>query len=293
MNKKVVIVIPVFNRINDTLICLQNLYRQTYSNFEIVICDDKSSDGTYEQVSKRYPEVHLVKGNGHLWWTGGTNKAIEFAINKINDIDYFLTLNNDVKINQDFLENLVAAIENNPKSLVCAVSLTEENEPKIFFGGCKKLSWKSAKYKMHYKPGTLFNEKKHIGILESDYLIGRGLLFPAKLINEIGLFNFESLPQYFSDSDFSLRAKRAGYKLLVDFKSKVYTIPNETTKEFIENNTIKYKLFNRRSPQHFKSRLLFAKLNCPPMLLPSFIIADFFRIVGSHILTKRKMKGGI
>ncbi|MCA1202277.1 glycosyltransferase family 2 protein [Priestia flexa] len=292
MNEKIVIVIPVFNRVEDTLACLKNLSSQTYQNFEIVICDDNSSDNTYKQVSERYPNVYLTKGNGDLWWTGGTNQAIKFGLENIENIDYILTLNNDVKIEETFIESLLKTARKNPYSLVCATSLTMEKQPRIFFGGCEKLDWKTAKYKMHFNPGTIYNPEIHRGVYESDYLIGRGLLIPIDAIKNVGMFNFEKLPQYFSDSDYSLRAKRNGYKLLVDFQSKVYTTPNEVTEEFEQYNSLTKKLFNRRSPQHLKSRFNFARLNCPKILFPTFFLADLLRIIYSHFIYKNNFKRG-
>ncbi|MFT4414713.1 glycosyltransferase family 2 protein [Fredinandcohnia humi] len=290
MNKKVAIVIPVFNRIEETKKCLDCLRKQSYDNFEIIVCDDNSSDGTYEYIVKNYPEVHLVKGNGDLWWTGGTNKAIEYVIEEIKETHYILTLNNDVVIGPNFLEQLMLTAEKNPNALVCATSINSDGSSKILFGGIKKISWITAKYYSMFNNNEVYNKEIHKGHVESACLIGRGMLVPIEVLNNIGLFDYEKLPQYFSDIEYSLRAKKAGFKLIVDLECIVYTESNDNTSRYDKSNNLLFKLRNKKSPLHLRTRLNFAVLCCPKFILPIFIVNDYIRKISKHLILKYSLK---
>jgi len=95
------IIIPIFNRIEYTKGCLLSLYKQTYKNFKIVVINDGSTDGSGKVLERDFPSVHVINGDGNLWWTAATNLGVKFALK--NGADYILTLNNDTIATPDFL----------------------------------------------------------------------------------------------------------------------------------------------------------------------------------------------
>ena len=99
------IIIPVHNRKEYTKNCLLSLRKQTEKNFKTVIIDDGSTDGTAEMLAKEFPEVHVIKGDGNLWWAAATNLGVKYALK--NDADFILTLNNDTIASENYLEKMV------------------------------------------------------------------------------------------------------------------------------------------------------------------------------------------
>lgn len=63
------VILAVYNRRKVTEQCLKNLLNQTYKAFEIIVFDDGSTDGTFEMIKKKYPEIILLKGDGNYWWS--------------------------------------------------------------------------------------------------------------------------------------------------------------------------------------------------------------------------------
>src|SRR6476660_7924680 len=92
---KVVVVTPVHNRRDETLMCLRSLSRCKLDNINlhVIIVDDGSTDGTSDFVNKEFPEVEILKGDGNLWYTAGTNRGMERAL--FYEPDHILAVNND------------------------------------------------------------------------------------------------------------------------------------------------------------------------------------------------------
>ena len=55
--------IPVFNRVELTLSCLESIRKQRYKNYVIVICDDGTTDNTAMILTEKYPEVRIIQGD--------------------------------------------------------------------------------------------------------------------------------------------------------------------------------------------------------------------------------------
>lgn len=213
MDKKVAIVTPIHNGKDHTLRFLASLKKQTYKNLLSIVIDDGSSDGTYEAIKQGFPHVTVLKGDGSLWWSGATNKGVRYAL--AQQADYVFTVNNDVELADDTIKNLVKEAPDHHNALIGSMICDLNDPDKVwFYGGY-----------FDTKIGDLTHvtglRKDLKGLKESDWLTGMGLLIPSSVFKEIGLFDGKKFPQYYGDADFSLRAKKAGYKLLVTSKSLV------------------------------------------------------------------------
>ena len=72
--KTIAALITCFNRKEKTILCLTNLFKQPLlNNFEldVFLTDDGCTDGTAEAVGKMFPQVHIIKGDGNLFWNRG------------------------------------------------------------------------------------------------------------------------------------------------------------------------------------------------------------------------------
>ena len=95
--KEIAVLLTVFNRKNQTLRCLSNLYSQKLPNdvtFEVFLTNDGCTDGTPEAVKEQFPDVHIIDGDGTLYWNRGMWTAWKEAL-KTKDFDFFLWLNDD------------------------------------------------------------------------------------------------------------------------------------------------------------------------------------------------------
>ena len=213
---KFYILIPVHNNVEVTIPCLRLLARQTWQDFEVVVTDDGSTDGTAETIAREFPAVTVLEGDGNLWWTKATNLALRHALEHAADDDYILTLNNDVTFDEDYLANLAEAAGRRPGWLIGSVSLDQtnpQNAPDIN----NYIDWRTRRSRIaKFQYGPYFNE-------ESNCLSGRGMLIPVETFHKIGTFNAAKFPHYGADTEFSIRAARGGFPLCVYYKAILYS----------------------------------------------------------------------
>lgn len=111
---KVAIVAVNYNGVAHTLPFLASLSKITYPNFETWVVDNGSTEDP-SPIPENYPDIHFVKTGKNLGFSGGNNAAITQS-----DAQYFLLINNDTIVPENFLEPLVARMEADPKiGMVC------------------------------------------------------------------------------------------------------------------------------------------------------------------------------
>ena len=107
---KVNIVIVNWNGLEDTSELLKSLSKISYSNFFIVIVDNNSANDEAEKLEKSgQAKTHIIKCKENLGFAGGNNVGIKYSLEQ--KADYILLLNNDTRVNPDFLEILVNKYE--------------------------------------------------------------------------------------------------------------------------------------------------------------------------------------
>lgn len=231
ITESIAIVIPIYNRIDVTKEGLKHImnaigfYKKsavTPLNFTVVIVDDGSTDGSKEWIKLHYPEVVVLVGDGNLWWTGAVNLGISYALENEKHLKGVILQNDDVILEPDWLYNYVNAMNANTNALIgCATAVLEDKDV-IIYGGRMLHSWFAKEEKINYKAS-----KSNIGrnyTIPSFDLYGRGLYIPKAVFDKIGLFNQQRF-KHRGDMDIPLRAKKAGFKLLVTYDAIVYELP--------------------------------------------------------------------
>ncbi len=185
---------------------------------EVVVVDDGSKDGTSEWLKTSFPQVKVLQGDGSLWWSGGINLGITYAINELNT-EYVLWWNNDITPAPDYLEQLLKI-------------LSQENiyigGSKIYYAGKDSLLW-SMGGKFDTRSGKKYmlgmNEpdtEKYDKVFDVDWLPGMGSFIHKSVFEKIGMVDNKMFPQYHGDSDFTFRAKLAGYSIKVYPQLKIW-----------------------------------------------------------------------
>lgn len=285
------IVIPVHNRKHLTRKCLACLTRQTVSNITIVVVNDGSTDGTDEMIKTAFPEVIVLTGDGTLWWTEGTNVGVRFALqNGVADEDNFvLTINDDTEVGPDYVASLLTTYSQHKPCLAGSVSVDIVQPESLQYAGMK-LNLYSAN-ETYLTDSRFQNSYRYLvettDYIDSDSLPGRGVLIPFEVFEKIGLYDTEHYVHYMADVEFTVRAKRAGYRLVISPSSIVYEHVEATALQVNSQLPVRkfWKgLWERYSPINIPMRYHFAMRHTRTKHL--YLMLDVSRIVTGYFLRK-------
>ncbi|MCA1625189.1 MAG: glycosyltransferase family 2 protein [Acidobacteria bacterium] len=249
---RVEIITPVHNRRDITLQCLRSLSRLNTDGLEIhaVIVDDGSTDGTSEAIEREFSDVEIIKGDGNLWFSEGTNVGIRAALK--HNPDYVLMINDDQVFDSDFLRYMVDTAEKYPHSVVGSLLLLWDMPHKLFQVAPVWNTWAG---------GWQFWENQTVWTIpkkpwEVEIIVGNCVLVPVKAIHEEGLMNSRRYPN-FGDAEYTPRLKKKGWRLLIDPRARVFCQPN-TIPQRVSLMTFRQKVdslvFNLRHTQNLRRR---------------------------------------
>lgn len=201
---KVFIIILNYNRRDCLKKCLDSVFKITYPNFEVVLVDNNSSDGSFEMARTGYSRAVFIKNEENLGYSAGNNVGIKYALERM--ADFVLLLNNDTEVRSNFLENLVEAAGKSEKIGIISPLIFDGYSGKVWFSG-GKIDWLRMKtvHDTEIKAGDNF---------ETDFISGCAMLVKKEVFRKIGLLD-EDFFLYWEDADFSFRAKKAGFSMSV------------------------------------------------------------------------------
>ena len=215
---KVGIIIVNFNGRHLLEKNLLSVVNNGYEDFEIVIVDNASIDGSVEYLKKEFPSVKVVESKENLGFGGGNNLGVK----EYPNYDAYLFLNNDISVPKGFLDNLVKELQ---KEDVGAVG------PKILYSkekvGSEKRIINSAGIYVdrHYMAYDRYDKEednpKYSVVEKIDALMGGAFLVKREVFERVGGFN-PNMFLYYEDIDLSLRIRDLGYKLHYVGTSEVY-----------------------------------------------------------------------
>jgi GT2 family glycosyltransferase len=222
--KKIGIIIPSFNRKEylRTLLLMLGKQQTEGFGFFVIVSNDGSNDGTAEMLDTEFPEVIQLKGPGNWWYTKSIIKGME-ELQSHKDVDYALTLNDDIEIGPDYLQTIFNAAESISEPVVMgSLSVTSDTPSRITFSGTRKVIWWRSKQLYYHTSFQEVDLAETTGIHPSVVLPGRGMLIDTRILKEIGFFD-ERLVQYGSDDEFCLRAAKKGFKVFVCWDAVIYS----------------------------------------------------------------------
>lgn len=214
--KRVLIIIVNYNGAGYLGDCLLSLTEINYSkdNFEILIVDNASTDGSVEYLKKNWVEIKLIKNLENLGFAAGNNIGFQSALQ--NNFDYAYILNQDTVVQPNFLAEAINIAETNPRiGAVQSKLLLYYNIGKI----------NSIGNEIHYLgfafAGGYLSPDRELAVREIAYPSGASTLFKTSVLEEAGLFNPDFF-MYHEDVDLGWRIWLRGYQVVLAPKSVVY-----------------------------------------------------------------------
>ena len=209
MVKRVAVVVLNWNGWRDTQICISSLQNLNYPNFDLIVVDNGSTDGSQGHIEARFPAIKVLQTGANLGFGGGCNAGIRQALEQ--GADYVWLINSDATVDVNALTELVRVTEE--QALVGAVGsvLYEADEPEQIqlWGGGKVQLWTG--FSLHQRSSA-----------QLDFVSGASMLLRREALVQVGLFDEKSFFMYWEDSDLGFRLRQAGWQLAVAEKSRVW-----------------------------------------------------------------------
>lgn len=183
--------------------CLPTLAQTAYRPYQVIIVDNGSSDGSQAWVQANYPQMRWLALEGNLGFAQANNLGIGCAMDA--SAAYVALLNNDTRVEPDWLPALVAAAEENPRAAICqARQRTWDGQQEIHFRFLPAWAEAEAFYTSVAPPGLP---------QPTPFASGCAMLLRVAALPAIGLFDARYF-MYVEDVDLTLRAWIAGYDVL-------------------------------------------------------------------------------
>jgi GT2 family glycosyltransferase len=211
------IVLLNWNSGEMTAECIRSLLKQRAKDFEIIVVDNGSVDGSVEYLRGQFPQIAILPQDHNLGFAAGCNVGMKFALER--GVKYILPLNNDTVVDPDFLTELERAAIEHPRAAIISpkIYLWDQSSRLWWAGGVFSLWTGIAKHIGRKEPDRgQFEHDTQI-----DWATGCAALIRGKVAQETGLFD-EFFFAYVEDLDLSLRIKKAGYEIWYAPKAKLW-----------------------------------------------------------------------
>lgn len=267
---KATIIIPNYNGKHFLKPCLDSLAKQTYKDYEIMIVDNASTDGSLSYIEEFYPELRVISLSKNFGFSRAVNEGIKAA-----RTPYVILLNNDTTADPQYIEEMVHAIEVSKSIFSVSSKMIQMYHPGLIdsagdqytlmgWGVCRGTGRSITNYT---KPDSIFTA------------CAGAAIYRRSVFQKIGYFD-ESHFAYLEDIDIGYRAKIFGYKNLYCPTAIVYHVGSGTSGS--KYNSFKVKLSARNSIYlNYKNMPLFQLiLNVVPLFLGYLVKYLFFCKIG-------------
>jgi len=231
--KRVSIIIVTYNNIDYTKMCIDSIFKYTaYPNYEVIIVDNNSTDGTREylkKIEKEHKEVKIVLNDDNLGFAKANNIGIKVATG-----EYIILLNNDTVVTRGWISGLLRHFANSV-GMVGPVTNSIGNEAKI------NVPYKNLD-EMHafaeYYTSKHFGESFKINVLAMFCVA-----IKREIIDKVGLLDERYGVGMFEDDDYAMAVRKAGYKLLCAEDVFIHHFGSATFKGLLKDKTYR-RLFD-------------------------------------------------
>jgi GT2 family glycosyltransferase/serine/threonine protein kinase len=255
---------------------------------EIIIVDNASTDGSVEEIRKKFPSVKIIENQENLGFAKANNQALKISSGK-----YALLLNSDTILLDGVVDELFYFMEENKDIGIAGVQLINPegkkqnsfaNEPTLL----TELFNKSI-LKIFFPNRFPSKRRKYDRPIEVESIIGACMMVRRKAFEEVGLLD-EDYFFFFEETDWCLRMRRGGWKVCHIPHLKIIHLQGQSAAILNPQARIEY----------FRSRYTFFRKHRPRWKYPILVTGLVFKLLINlslltivNILTLFKVKKNI
>ena len=197
--------------------CLTSIDKNTSGvDFEVIVVDNASADGSSAMVKKQFPKVKLIENKDNLGFTKGNNQGIKKASGR-----YILLLNSDTLLKDNSLEKMVEFMNDHPKvGAIGPKLLNADGTPQASAGRFPDLSVVLIMLFKEHFGGSQLVRTSYNNLKEVDWVMGAALLLRREVLSKTGLLD-EKIFMYYDEVEWCYRLKKAGFKIYFYPEAKI------------------------------------------------------------------------
>ena len=213
-NPKVHLIVLNWNDKEISKKCLSSIEKVSYSNYEVLIVDNNSQDGSVQFFKEHFPQYDILALDKNLKYAGGNNAAVDYL--KPEEEDFLVFINNDTIVSSDFLDHLVAPFLNDANCIITVPKILFAMDiNKIWYAGGVVNMWKGSIDHIGIRD---FDGPKYSFMMDTDYATGCCFCIKYDDFRRLKYFD-TTFDMYCEDVDLSIRAKRMNRKIVYSPKS--------------------------------------------------------------------------
>lgn len=261
----------------------------------IIVADNASSDDSVEFLRSTFPEISIIQNASN----GGFAKGYNDALAQV-DADYYILLNSDIEVTENWIEPVIKLMETDPKIAACQPVIRSFHHPEQFeYAGASGGFIDHLGYP--FCRGRIFqhlenDEGKYKSSIEVFWATGACLFVKAHIFKQFGGFD-EDFFAHMEEIDFCWRIKHQGYKVMVCHEAKVFhvgggTLPKKSSFKTYLNMRNNISMLYKNLPAHRLVPVLMTRLILDGFAAFKFLIdggfKDFWAVVRAHMSFYRR-----
>ncbi|WP_349666746.1 glycosyltransferase family 2 protein [Lacrimispora sp.] len=281
MQKKVTIIIPNYNGLKFMEPCFKALRAQSDQNFELLVVDNGSTDGSVKWLEDhQIPSIFLEENTG---FSGAVNIGIRESVTP-----YVILLNNDTEPQPDYVKEMVKAIERSPKIFSVSSKMIQLYHKDLMDDAgdmYSVLGWA-------YQRGVGQKSSGYNKACRVFSACAGAAIYRREVFDKIGGFDEDHFA-YLEDIDVGYRAKICGYENWYCPKAVVYHVGSGTSGSKYNSFKVKLAARNNLYLNYKNMPLLQLILNFLPILAGMAVKYMFFRRIGFASDYREGVKEGL
>lgn len=211
---RVATVVLNYREVDDTLRCVRSIRASAHLDQQLVIVDNGADTYTTERLRAGLDGDRLINSEENLGYAGGNNLGIAAALD--GRASYIWLLNPDTVVEAATLSNLLDAARARPDAGIIGsrILVGGDARQRVWFDG-GHIDWSQAGATSHHNSGVPYPEvESDRRIRAIDYATGASMLVRREVFETVGLLP-ERYFLYFEETDFNLRAREAGWSIVL------------------------------------------------------------------------------
>ena len=247
--------------------CLSSVLAQDYPNFEVILIDNGSTDGSIEFVKERFPTVMIIQNEENLGFSTANNIGIETSRG-----EYLVTLNNDTEVEGQWLAEMVGAIQSAPGVGMIAPKMLNHYRREIIDSTGIEIDLAGIAWNRRHGERDEGREREPLEVFGP---CAGAALYSRELLEQIGLFDQDYF-SFYEDADLAWRARLAGWRCLYVPTARVYHVHSGS---WNKNPSFKLFLIGRNKVWTIFKNAPLAFLLYLPLILLYDLAAVFYHLL--------------